>query len=58
MSGRLRTLQEMTVPLQQEAARLFWVSQLAAVWNRDALASSALRQAADLKPPFAPVQRD
>ncbi len=54
---RLRTLQEMTVPPQQEAARLFWVSQLAAVWNRDALASSALRQAADLKPPFAPVQR-
>jgi tetratricopeptide (TPR) repeat protein len=57
--GRLRlgTLQQMQVPPREEAARLFWVSRLAEIWNRDALARSTLQQAAALKPPFPPVYR-
>jgi predicted Zn-dependent protease len=54
---RLATLQKMQVPAAQEAARLFWVSRLAELWNRDALARSTLLQAAALKPAFAPVYR-
>jgi tetratricopeptide (TPR) repeat protein len=54
---RLATLQQMKVPPREEAARLFWVSRLAEIWNRDALARSTLQQAAALKPAFAPVYR-
>jgi tetratricopeptide (TPR) repeat protein len=57
--GRLRlyTLQHMTIPPREEPARLFWVSRLAEVWNRDALSRSALQQAAEIMPPFAPAYR-
>jgi tetratricopeptide (TPR) repeat protein len=57
--GRLRlyTLQRMKIPSREEPSRLFWVSRLAEVWNRDALSRSALQQAADIMPPFAPVYR-
>lgn len=54
---RLRVLQDMSVPPREEAARLFWVSRLADVWHRDALARSALQRAGTLKPPFPPVYR-
>lgn len=54
---RLNTLQQMQVPAREEAARLFWVSRLAEIWNRDALARSTLQQAAALKPAFPPVYR-
>lgn len=54
---RLATLERMKVPANQEPARLFWVSRLAELWNRDALARAALQQAAALKPAFAPVYR-
>ncbi len=54
---RLHVLQEMRVPAREEAARLFWVSRLAEIWHRDALARSALQQAAALKPAFPPVYR-
>ncbi len=57
--GRLRlsALQQMQVPAREEAARLFWVSRLAEIWNRDALARATLQQAAELKPAFPPVYR-
>ena len=57
--GRLRlsALQQMKVPAREEPARLFWVSRLAEIWNRDALARATLQQAAALKPAFAPVYR-
>ncbi len=57
--GRLRlsALQQMKLPAREEPARLFWVSRLAEIWNRDALARSTLLQAAAIKPAFAPVYR-
>ena len=55
---RLATLQALQVPPDQQAARLFWISRLAELWNRDALIRSSLQQAAAIKPPFAPAYRD
>ena len=57
--GRLRlsTLLHMKVPEREDPARLFWVSRLAEIWNRDALARGTLQQAAAIKPAFAPVYR-
>ncbi|HEU4598260.1 MAG TPA: tetratricopeptide repeat protein, partial [Solirubrobacterales bacterium] len=50
-------LQKLKVDPAAEAARLYWLSLDAALWNRDALARSALEQGAALKPPFPPIYR-
>jgi tetratricopeptide (TPR) repeat protein len=54
---RLPLLQNLKVEPGAEAARLFWVSRIADVWNRDALSRSALEQGAQVRPAFAPVYR-
>jgi len=54
---RLPMLQKLKVEPKAEASRLFWVSRVAELWDRDALARSALEQGAALKPPFAPIYR-
>lgn len=54
---RLPVLQKLVVAPEAEASRLFWVSRVADLWNRDALARSALEQGAQIKPPFAPIMR-
>jgi tetratricopeptide (TPR) repeat protein len=51
------TLQKLKVDPSEEAARLYWLSLDAAIWNRDALARSALEQGAAIKPPFPPTYR-
>jgi tetratricopeptide (TPR) repeat protein len=50
-------LQALDVPPNADAAKQFWVSQLARVYNREQLARSALEQAAKQVPPFAPAYR-
>ncbi|MGB7156759.1 MAG: tetratricopeptide repeat protein, partial [Tepidisphaeraceae bacterium] len=52
--GRLQTLD---VPPASESAKLFWVSLLAQVWNRDVLGRTALEQSVKLRPPLAPAFR-
>lgn len=54
---RLPLLQKLQVAPEAEASRLFWVSRVADLWNRDALARSALEQGAQIKPPFPPIMR-
>ncbi len=54
---RLSDLQQLQVSPGAEAARLFWLSRVADLWNRDALARHALDQAAWRIPPFAPACR-
>ena len=54
---RLPTLQAMKVDARAEASRLFWVSRVAELWDRDALARSALEQGAQQKPAFGPIYR-
>jgi tetratricopeptide (TPR) repeat protein len=54
---RLGVLQRLKVEPSAEASRLFWVSRVADLWNRDAMARSALEQGAALKPPFPPIYR-
>ncbi len=53
----IATLQRMEVPSDAEAARQFFVSRMADLWNRDLLARSALERAAKGKPPMAPAYR-
>jgi tetratricopeptide (TPR) repeat protein len=54
---RLPLLQKLKVDPPAEASRLFWVSRVADIWNRDALARSALEQGAQVNPPFPPIYR-
>ncbi|MDB5320468.1 MAG: Tetratricopeptide 1 repeat-containing protein [Phycisphaerales bacterium] len=54
---RLPLLQKLKVEPSAEAARLFWVSRVADLWNRDALARGALSQGAAIKPAFPPIYR-
>src|SRR5439155_1168558 len=54
---RLGVLQRLKVEPSAEASRLFWVSRVADLWNRDAMARSALEQGAAIKPAFAPIYR-
>lgn len=57
--GRLRLadLQHLQVPTSARSAKLFWVSRVADLWNRDALSRSAMEEAAEIDPPFAPAYR-
>lgn len=54
---RLAVLQKLDLPARAEASRLYWVSRVAELWGRDALAASALEQAAACRPMFPPVDR-
>ncbi len=54
---RLPLLQKLKVEPRAEASRLFWVSRVADLWDRDALARSALEQGGQIKPAFAPIYR-
>jgi tetratricopeptide (TPR) repeat protein len=54
---RPSTIQKLRVDPPAEAARLFWLSRVADLWNRDAMARAALEQAAAIKPPFPPAYR-
>jgi tetratricopeptide (TPR) repeat protein len=54
---RLPRLQKLDVAESSEAAKLFWISRVAQVSNRDILARNALQQAVKLVPPFAPAHR-
>jgi tetratricopeptide (TPR) repeat protein len=54
---RLPLLQNLKVAPQAEASRLYWVSRVADLWNRDALSRGALEQGAAIKPAFAPIYR-
>lgn len=57
--GRLRLadLQRLEVPPAARSARLYWVSRVADMWNRDALSRSAMEEATKIDPPFAPAYR-
>lgn len=57
--GRLRIpqLQQLEVPESVTAAKLYWVSRLADLWHRDALARTSLEQAVSQRPPFPPAFR-
>src|SRR5688572_23652680 len=54
---RLPRLQKLEVAPASEAAKLFWVSRVAQVTNRDILARNTLQQAVKIDPPFAPAYR-
>jgi predicted Zn-dependent protease len=51
------SLQNLKVAPQAEASKQFWLSQLAAVWNREMLTRSALEKAVKQVPPFPPAYR-
>jgi predicted Zn-dependent protease len=54
---RLSTLQQMRFAPDAEAAKQFWISRIADLFHRDALAKSALEQSTKSTPPFAPAYR-
>ncbi len=54
---RVGKLQALKVPAASEAAKQFWISRLAQVWNRDVLARTALEQSVKRKPPLPPAFR-
>ncbi|HLL89030.1 MAG TPA: tetratricopeptide repeat protein [Tepidisphaeraceae bacterium] len=54
---RIAAVQRLDVSPAAEAARQYWVSRMAELWRRDALAKSALRHAVDHDPPFRPAYR-
>lgn len=55
---RLHDLQTMNVASWAEAARLYWVAQLAQIWDRDELARAALEKAVRTGRPYAPAYRE
>jgi tetratricopeptide (TPR) repeat protein len=54
---KLQSVQLMDLPRDVEAARDFWISQLASFGHRDALARSAMQRSIQFVPPFAPAFR-
>lgn len=54
---RLPALQAMPFPANAEASRQFWISRIAELFHRDALARSALQRSIRSTPPFAPAFR-
>jgi len=54
---RLPAIQGIEVSPSAKAAKLFWVSRVADIWRRDALALGTMEQAAKLSPPFPPAYR-
>ena len=56
-SLRLTTLQKIDVPADAQAAKLFWVWQVANAWTRPATAQNALDQSAHATKPFDPACR-
>jgi predicted Zn-dependent protease len=54
---RIETIQKMHFSPDEEAAKQFWISRIADLFHRDALAKSALEQSIKATPPFAPAYR-
>lgn len=54
---RLNDLQRLEVSPAAEAARLFWVSRLAQMWNRDSLARESIQSSVERDEVFAPSYR-
>ena len=54
---RLGVLQNLQVPADAEAAKLFWISRVAELWNRDELAKDSLAAATRTDKPFPPAYR-
>lgn len=54
---RLARLEALRVPRESEAAKQFWISQLARVWSRDVAARTALEQSVKQRPPLPPAFR-
>lgn len=55
---RLATLQKLEVSPVAQAAKLYWTSRLALIWNRDQLSKTSLEQAVKLSPPLPAAFRD
>lgn len=55
---RLATLRKLEVSSVAQAAKLYWTSRVAQVWNRDQLARTSLEQAVKLRPPLPAAFRD
>jgi Tfp pilus assembly protein PilF len=53
----LKRLQSLEVSADAQAAKYFWVAQMALIWNREALMRSSLEQSAKQVPPFPPAYR-
>ena len=54
---RLSGLQSLNVPPEAEAAKLFWISRVAEIWNRDELAKDSLAAAVKTDKAFPPAYR-
>ncbi len=54
---RISDISALTVPKEEQAAKLFWISTLADFNNRDGLAKSSLEQSIELSPPYVPAFR-
>jgi predicted Zn-dependent protease len=54
---RLGVLQNLSVPPDAEAAKAFWISRVAEIWNRDELAKDSLAAAVKTDKPFGPAYR-
>lgn len=54
---RLSALQNLQVPSESEAAKLYLISRMAQAWNRDLLARSSIEKATKLSPAFPPAFR-
>jgi Tfp pilus assembly protein PilF len=50
-------LEALDVAPEALASKMFWLSQMALIWNREALSRSSLEQAVKQVPPFAPAYR-
>lgn len=55
---RLATLEKLEVKPPAQAAKEYWVSRVALMWNRDQLSRTALEEAVKLSPPLGPAFRD
>jgi len=54
---RVGKIQDLPVASASEASKQFWISTVAQVWNRDALARSAMEKSAGLLPVYPPALR-
>lgn len=53
----LHEIQGLSVPADAEAAKAFWISRVADLWNRDELAKNQLALASNTAKPFPPAYR-
>ena len=53
----VKSLEALEVAPEAQASKLYWLSQMALLWNREAMSRSSLEQAVRQVPPFAPAHR-